>query len=409
MSGSTNLSGSASPSNLSAHYRRLLAGQPGGGALESTAFEAARPSEPDLSSGAISERVAVTRAELNRIVKEYLGDKPDLYEVADQIARGGETALHAVADEDHAKLAQDHVLNALEVIVRTDGSRPSFMVKNDEADRATSPVGNWGATLNDSAQLLRQALRCIGRVDDPSGAQGFQGTAIRIGQNLVMTNRHVLQVIGSEQPDRSWRLKPNIAVDFVHEYRSRDSVDRRNVNSVLFCGTKPIDRQLIDHAKLDLVLLDIEPGSENQGEALALDISPDWGQRETGVFICGYPGNPGPFAEAPSLLERLFRSTFGFKRLAPGLVTTEATVMAASPRKWTLGHDATTLGGNSGSAVLVIGRDNVAAGIHYGGRRSDPRENWCHVFGLALDEPDSRSGKSLREMLQSRNVQFVDR
>jgi V8-like Glu-specific endopeptidase len=399
----------SSHANLALHYRRLLVGQPVGSAVETTAFEAAQPSGPDLSRGAIAERVTAAQAELNRIVKEYLGDKPDLYEIADQIARGGEAALRAVADEDHSKLAQDHVLNALEVIVRTDGSRPSFMVRDGAPDRATSPVGNWGATLDDSAELLRRAFGCVGRVDDPSGAQGFQGTAIRIGQNLVMTNRHVLQAIGSEQPDRSWTLKPDITVDFGHEYRARDSVGRRKVTSVVFCGAKPIDPYQIDHAKLDLVLLELEPGSETENEPLALDISPDWGQRETGVFICGYPGNPGPFAEAASLLERLFRSTFGCKRLAPGLVTTEASLMGASSRKWTLGHDATTLGGNSGSAVLVIGRDNIAAGIHYGGRRADPRENWCHVLGLALDEPDGRSGRSLRETLRSRDVQLVDR
>src|ERR1043166_3996785 len=402
-------SGSSSGQDLAGHYRRVLAGQPGGGAADATAFEAAQPSGPDLSSGAIAERVTAAQAELNRIVKDYLGDTPDLYEIADQIARGGEAALHAVANEDHAKLAQDHVLNALEAIVRTDGSRPSFMVKNDEADRATSPVGNWGATLDDSAELLRQAVRCVGRVDDPSGTQGFQGTAIRIGQNLVMTNRHVLQAIGSEQADHSWRLKPDIAVDFGHEFRARDSVGRRKVASVLFSGAKAIDGRTIDHGKLDRVLLELEAGGENESQPLALDISRDWGQRETGVFICGYPGNPGPFAEAPSLLERLFQSTFGCKRVAPGLVTTEATGMGESPRKWTLGHDATTLGGNSGSVVLVIGRDNIAAGIHYGGRRADPRENWCHVLGVTLDEPDSRSGKSLRETLQSRGVQLINR
>ncbi len=83
--------------------------------------------------------------------------------------------------------------------------------------------------------------------------------------------------------------------------------------------------------------------------------------------------------------------------------------MGASPRKWTLGHDATTLGGNSGSAIVVIGREKITVGLHYGGRRADPRENWCHVLGLTLDETDGRSSKTLREHFHERGVVLVDR
>jgi hypothetical protein len=297
-----------------------------------------------------------------------------LHEIADQIARGGETALKAVADEDNAALVNPHTLSALEVIVRTDGSRPSFMVRNGEPDRTTSPIGDWTATLDDSAELLRQAVQCLGRIDDPSGKQGFQGTGILISENLVMTNRHVLQAIATRQPDKNWNLRPNIAIDFGHEFRARDSVGRRNVTGVLFAGVNAIDPMLIDHAKLDLALLALEPAAENPAFTLALDSSPDWGQAETGVFICGFPGNPG-FVEAPSLLETLFHSTYGCKRIAPGLITTTAANMAASSRHWTLDHDATTPGGNSGSGVLVIGREKATAGLHYDGRRTDPREN----------------------------------
>jgi hypothetical protein len=392
--------------NHAAHYRRVLAGGTSGGGAEGP-FESTGSSGPDLSDAGIADRVEATRSELNRIVKQHLGDIPELHEIADQIARHGQTALKAVADDNHAALSNSHTLNALEVIVRTDGSRPSFMVRNGELDRSTSPVGNWAATLDDSAALLRKAVQCIGRIDDPSGSQGFQGTGILIGENVVMTNRHVLQVIATRQSDKSWRLNPGIAVDFGHEFRARESVGRRKVTGVLFAGIKAIDPMSIDHAKLDLALLELEPAAEKPAFTLALDSSPDWGQAETRVFICGFPANPG-FAETPSLLETLFRSTYGCKRVAPGLITTTAAIMAASSRHWTLGHDATTLGGNSGSGVLVIGREKVTAGLHYGGRRADPRENWCHILGLALDEVDERSNRSLREILAQQGVSLVD-
>ena len=206
-----------------------------------------------------------------------------------------------------------------------------------------------------------------------------------------------------------WRLKPNITVDFGHEFRARESVGRRSVKNVIFAGSKRIDRN-IDLSKLDVALLELEPATERPPELLAVDIAPDWGQPETGVFICGYPGNPGAFGpNSPSLLELLFNSTFGFKRLAPGLVTTAAGELAESPRHWTLGHDGTTLGGNSGSAIFVIGRENVVAGLHFGGRNKDPRENWCHVLGLTLNETDGRSEKTFGETLKDRGVRLVDR
>ena len=398
-----------------AHYKRMLArGGLRGGGLESMESEDATSAEPDLSGGAIDDRVEHSRSELHQIVREHLGDTPELHEIADQIARDGKQSLTAVGEADEETLASREVMAGLEVIVRTDGSRPSFMVRNGAIDRSTSPLGLWGETLDDSDPSLRRAIECVGRIDDPKAAQGFQGTGILVGENLVLTNRHVLQAIASKPraADGSWQLKPDIAIDFGHEFRARQSVRRRAVRRVVFAGSKEIMGNAIDHAKLDLALLELDPaeGGESPANPLALDLSPDWGQQLTGIFIIGYPGNPGLFVEKPTLLELLFKSTYGCKRVAPGEVTTSVDALAKSSRKWTLGHDATTLGGNSGSAVIVIGRETVvAAGLHYGGRRTDPRENWCHVVGRVLEETDGISRKTLRQHLQDRGVKLVDR
>ena len=63
-------------------------------------------------------------------------------------------------------------------------------------------------------------------------------------------------------------------------------------------------------------------------------------------YIIGYPGEPYVGTYVPTLLEELFRSTFGFKRLAPGSVVGSNYQVA----DWTVTHDCTTLGGSSGSA-----------------------------------------------------------
>ena len=47
------------------------------------------------------------------------------------------------------------------------------------------------------------------------------------------------------------------------------------------------------------------------------------------------------------------------------------------PRGWILTHDASTLGGNSGSALVDYDADGRALlGLHFAGRQE--RQNWAH-------------------------------
>lgn len=394
--------------SLAQYYKRMLVDKeaPGGEA------EGAKSLKVDLSDDAkIKKRCEDTKRELYRIVKDFLGDKPELYSLVDKIAEQGQVGLRAVGQEDEEALADGKILAFVEVIVRTDGSRPSFMVQDGMPNPMTSPdPAGWTNTLKDQAGMLRQAIQCVGRIDDPDpdARQGFQGTGTLVGENVVITNRHVLQAIATLEDDK-WHLKPGIAIDFGHEFRSRDSIGRRKITNVLFAGAQPIVRP-IDHSKLDLAVLELEPatGASEPQQPVALELATDWGQKETGIFVCGYPGAPHPDDYMKDDLTRLFNQTFGFKRLAPGYVTRNAKDSYFSPRHWSLSHDATTIAGNSGSSVFVIGRERVTAGVHYGGILSAPRENWCHVIGLTLDETDGKSKKTLGELLKERGVVIED-
>jgi hypothetical protein len=382
------------------HYKRVLKRRESLGGLEG--FEGAGDAEPDLSPAAIKDRAESTAAELHRIVKEHLGDQSDLHEIADLIAREGRDSLNILANEDRAT-------PALEVIVRTDGSRPSFMVRNGAVDRSTSPVGAWADALDasEASGLLNGALACVGRIDVPEASQGFEGTGFLIHENLIVTNRHVLQAIARPNNQGGFNFKSGVTIDFGHEFRARDSISPRRLKQLAFCPEKVIDPLHLDHTKLDLVLIELEPvaqGNDRPRSLLAFDIAPEWAAPGQFIYTIGYPANPG-FSESLSLLEQLFQSTFGYKRLAPG----EIASAHAQVFTWTLAHDTTTLGGNSGSVVLVPGREGAAAGLHYGGTRAAPRENWGHVLGRVLGEPDKFSGKTLREVLDQFGVQIVDR
>ena len=232
-------------------------------------------------------------------------------------------------------------------------------------------MGAWSDQLDAStaAGLLTDALACVGRIDLPDSAQGFEGTGFLIHEDLIVTNRHVLQAIARPNAEGGFNFKPGVAIDFGHEFRARDSVSPRRLKQVVFCPAKVINSP-IDHMKLDLVLIELEPvsqASDRPRSVLAFDVAPDWAVPAQFIYTVGYPGNPG-MGEPLSLLEQLFQSTFGCKRLAPG----EIEPAHAQVFTWTLAHDASTLGGNSGSVVLVPGREGAAAGLHYGGTQGRP-------------------------------------
>ena len=207
-----------SPHEVLAHYRRLRRTAPGARPMQEAALESM---VADIAEGDVSEAEKALRAQLHRIVRTYLGDKPELHEIADKLASDGSAGLAAFASGDGETLSSPDILAGFETIVRTDGTRPSFMIRDGVPDLATSPAGDWAGAIEMENNHFRAALACVGRIDDPSQPQGFGGTGTLIAPNLVLTNRHVLQSIAKE------RRRRNVDAQARHRHRLRPRVQGR--------------------------------------------------------------------------------------------------------------------------------------------------------------------------------------
>jgi hypothetical protein len=382
--------------SLSASYLKLLAP-----AAQNFMESLPGDTPPGLSRDDIKLRAANAKENLYRIIHNYLGGDPGLYHLADAIADKGQDALKAVADRDDQYLAaHPQGRNFLEVLVRTDGSRPSFLIRNGRVDLESSPAGDWSELLVVSADALNEAIDSVGRIGI---GEKLHGTGYLVHEDLVITNRHVLQGIASQDAAKNWQIKPGCYIDFGFEFMARGSVGRRELDSLVFTSSKFIDAYVKDHSRVDMALIRLKPSASGRRRALPLNRSSGWARENGIVFTIGYPGKAPAGTGNDTILEQLYKKTFGYKRLAPGRIMPPT----SDGRDWTFTHDTTTLGGNSGSMVLGHGTEFAVSGLHYGGQWQPPRENWGHILGNLLPHIDPVAGKSIEQILQENNVKLV--
>ena len=365
-------------------------------------LESLAESVPEFSESEIAERLGYSKETMYKFIEKYLGNDPKMKEVADKIIKDAPDHMRAVANDDEGHMERfPESTSVLEVIVETDGSRPSFMIRNGEVDLDSSPLGEWKDAIESGGTNLKRAIACTGRIN--TGDKHI-GTGFLVHRNLIVTNRHVLQSIGRQKNDGSWELKSDANIDFGHEFKGVASRNRRKLTSLIYTSPKVIDRFSLDHSKLDLALIQlVDVPDENVPQHL-LDWNKGtaWTWPGTDVFIIGYPGDPRALNVpdyTATLLDQLFQTTFGCKRLAPGKIMDRDN----DDLEWTLKHDATTLGGNSGSVIVPLASELKASALHYGGDLSQPRENWGHILGLVMEVKDAKN-KTLLEFLEKNQV-----
>ena len=360
-------------SDRAAFWRRRMG--VGAGALESAA-------EPGASAPP-AERVALARERMRQVVLDRLGGDAALLRQVDALTLSGEEAVALLEDGDRTP-APDR-LGALEAIVAFDGSRPSFLLREDRIDFDTSFADEgWRAQLDPHLDSLTDFAACVGRVENGTA---HVGTAFLIAPTLALTNRHVAQAVADVGVDPPELFGPTF-LDFGREDGAgRASHDRREVKRVLLVGEREIGSGPVDHSRLDLALLEVAPSALPGAAGVRfLPLSARAGDLPGGWLVAavGYPSDWRAYVperlrtEHDAVLRRLLDGDAGTKRFAPGRMVG----MVEGEPRWTATHDATTINGNSGSPLAQVRHGTLkVSGLHYGGRWGGERTNWVHVLG----------------------------
>jgi V8-like Glu-specific endopeptidase len=259
---------------------------------------------------------------------------------------------------------------ALEAIAVADGSRPALLLRADEFDPHDAAIGDWADKLQQLSGVLKLASQSIGRID--IGGQHL-GTGWIVRPGYVVTNRHVAQALSDrpEQPTLTLSAQHRATISFGHQIDEAASRPMHPIKAIVLVGDEYIDPLENNMAKLDLAILKVAPIEEELlPTALPtslLPVSDTIATRE--VFVLGYPG-PATASKLPgSVIAELLGTEAGLKRLSPGEIALGVGKVAGDTKSRTIAHDATTLGGSSGSAILAFDqfKNPLVLGLHFGG------------------------------------------
>ena len=256
-----------------------------------------------------------------------------------------------------------HEQFALEAIIIPD-KRPAVDVVNGDFV-VTHPL--WTKFSTDAAihARLKNALPSIGRIELPTHpSMPYGGTGFVVGKDLLMTNRHVAEIFASGLGVRTLSFRRgSAAVDFKREKGSSNSTPIA-VRDVIMI-----------HPYWDMALLRVDGLNGHPPLVLSLVHPEDAVGRE--IAVVGYPAFD-PRNDA-AVQNQVFGGVYYIKRLQPGLIGRRRPIQSFENQVSATTHDSSTLGGNSGSAVIDATTGHVIA-LHFAGLYLDAN------FGVPTSE-----------------------
>ncbi len=379
--------GKADAANVGETTSLLL--RSGGGAVPESGLESMNAGDAAGAGASLSEQQRLDRLGEALAASSPAGAEGEQGAIKEKVLEGARTGLAKV---NQGEPPQNFTLGeqiGLEAVILTNGERPSLFVRDGFVDLNAPDIGTWGLGLNRFRNAIRKVVASVGRIDVPV-KPWFAGTCFVVAEGLVLTNRHVLEAIAMQGPggDCTLNWPDATTVDFVGE-EGAAAATRFKVTGVAFAGPDPINNT-INFAHLDMAILRVDPA----GNAALPFPAPVTFETDTvqpkargDLYVVGFPGEPRLWTfdgtppaghETAQVISTLFNDKFGIKRLAPGTVKIGAGEVASDDKKWICAHDASTLGGNSGSCVVDLSADGSrVVALHFAG--ANRAQNWSHV------------------------------
>jgi S1-C subfamily serine protease len=247
---------------------------------------------------------------------------------------------------------------ALEAIVIPD-KRPAVFI-----DNGTYTVAHelWLHLNADEVKArLGKLFSSIGRIELPNHPSlPYGGTGFVVAPKLLMTNRHVAEIFAAGLGTRiDFRAGAKAGIDFRRE-RVTPANEARRID---------VRRVVMIHPYWDMALLEVEGFDVGHAPLeLSARAPEDYiadGAKPAEVAVVGYPAfDPRNNSDVQNTV---FGGVFNVKRLQPGYLKPRGRVESFDKEVDAVTHDASTLGGNSGSAVIDIESGQVVA-LHFAGR-----------------------------------------
>jgi len=346
--------------------------RPAGTGLESAATMSLEAARERLRSGGMRE--VLDRAE--RILGRLESQEADANAAAGrQLLGDAERGMEELVQQRRLPVG-GRARVALEALVQLVG-RPAIRVEGGTIDPDHPQLDEWQAPYVIARPEIDSTFASIGRID----RDGVHvGTGIVVAEGLVMTNRHVIEEFAAPVPTRTapkrWIMESGVVtIDFSD---AADGSKAFAIKGIVEAGADPILRD-VNFANLDVALLEVETsnaaGMELPG-ALCVIQNAAVIERPNQLYVVGYPARPTvlPFdaegrvrMDVAERLREVFGMKYGRKYFSPGVVSGPLGTLADDTKSWVFNHDATTLGGSSGSAAIYLGDPVAIVGLHFAG------------------------------------------
>lgn len=313
-----------------------------------------------------------------------------------EMERALETAVNQAPD---GSFEDFRVRAGLEALVQLTG-RPAVRVRERIEMIEEGAAGEWAADIYANDDKWRTFANSVGRIDVQVGSSWkHTGTGFVIGSNLVMTNRHVLDVFAEPIPVAADKQKFVLDRDasIVFDHGASKEKTRFKVKSVVTAGAHRIG-SFVDLDKLDMAIVEIESTNEHgASHPGAINLTRDSAGDDSveDIMIIGYPAKPrasvapSDVDESVKFWERigeLYGNEYGVKYLSPGKIMKRPGKLADDDKGWAYSHDATTMGGNSGSVSISLKGGYRLCGLHFGGATFT--QNLAHDVGSVAQGGD---------------------